>query len=102
VNHLITTRQDELIRICQKHRVRRLELFGSATRYQDETEVGDLDFLVEFADLGQTGYAEAYFGLLESLQELFDKPVDLVMLSAIKNPYLLESIEKSRTLLYAA
>ena len=30
------------------------------------------------------------------------RSVDLVMISAVKNPYFLESIEQSRTLLYAA
>ena len=47
-------------------------------------------------------YADTYFGLLEGLQELFKRNVDLVMISAVKNPYFLESIERSRTLLYAA
>lgn len=102
MNSLITTRSKELIRLCKLYRVRRLELFGSAVRNQNESDIGDLDFLVEFADLNQNEYAETYFGLLESLQDLFNKRVDLIMLSAVKNPYLIESIEKSRTVLYAA
>ncbi|HEY9871741.1 MAG TPA: nucleotidyltransferase domain-containing protein [Candidatus Obscuribacterales bacterium] len=102
MNRLIEEHRTELARLCQLHRVRRLELFGSATGTENESEIGDLDFLVEFADLDLTEYADAYFGFLECLQDLFHKRVDLVMLSAVKNPYLLESIEKSRTVLYAA
>lgn len=102
MNELITAHHTELLRLCRLYHVRRLELFGSAARSQGKTEIGDLDFLVDFANLDETGHAKAYFGLLESLQNLFDKPVDLVMLSAVKNPYLLQSIEKSRTVLYAA
>ena len=48
------------------------------------------------------GYANAYFSLRESLEALFGKPVDLVVASAIRNPFFLQAIEQSRTLLYAA
>ena len=41
-------------------------------------------------------------GLLESLEGLFGRHVDLVVASAITNPYFQETVEKSRTLLYAA
>lgn len=102
MNHLIEEHSDDVHRICRLHRVRRLELFGSAVINKQESEIGDLDFLVEFGDLGEDEYADAYFGLLESLQDLFHKPVDVVMLSAVKNPYFLQSIKGSRTVLYAA
>ncbi len=102
MNSMIAASNSELSLLCKRYHVRRLELFGSATKYNDLSNVNDLDFLVDFADLGRSGYGDAYFGLLESLQRLFNKPVDLVMLSAVKNPYLLESIEKSKTTLYAA
>jgi predicted nucleotidyltransferase len=80
-------------------------LTARALRFRDslrfEPSRSDLDFLVEFEDLGH-GYFDAYFGLLESLEALFDKPIDLVMSHAIRNPYFLEGIRDSRTLLYAA
>ena len=88
--------------LCRQFRVRRLELFGSAVGETFDPKKSDLDFLVDFEDLEPEEYADTYFGLLEGLQELFKRNVDLVMVSAIKNPYFLESIERSRTLLYAA
>ena len=57
---------------------------------------------MEFDDLREGEYADMYFGLAEALRDLFRRDVDLVVLSAVKNPYLRESIERSRTLLYAA
>ena len=63
-------------------------------------EASDLDFVVEFEPLPPGVYANTYFGLLEALQQLFDRPVDLVVESAIKNPYFLEAVEATRTLLY--
>ena len=102
MNSLIQAHQSELTSLCQRFHVRKLELFGSAAQDKDVASIGDLDFLVDFAEANQISRADAYFGLLESLQNLFNKPVDLVMLSAIKNPYLLQSIEKDRKTLYAA
>jgi hypothetical protein len=40
--------------------------------------------------------------LAEALAELFQRHVDLVVSSAVKNPYFRESLDRSRTLLYAA
>lgn len=88
--------------LCRKFRVRRLELFGSAAGEAFDPQTSDLDFLVEFEELKHGEYADTYFGLLEGLQELFQRNVDLVMVSAVKNPYFLKSIERTRTLLYAA
>jgi predicted nucleotidyltransferase len=57
---------------------------------------------VEFLPLAPGKYADAYFGFLESLQDLFGRPVDLVVASSIKNPYFREAAERTRALLYAA
>ena len=100
--HLISDQRDELGRLCECYRVRRLELFGSAAGEGFDAETGDLDFLVTFDNLGPGRYADAYFGLLEALESLFQKRVDLVVASAVNNPYFLEEIAKTRTLLYAA
>ena len=47
-------------------------------------------------------YADAYFGLREDLEGLFGRPVDLVMIAAVTNPYFLKNIESTRRVLYAA
>ena len=80
--------------------MRRLELFGSATSDDFDSAESDLDFLVEFNSLATGQYFESYFGLLEDLEKLFDRPVDLVVDSAIKNPYFRKSIERNQALLY--
>ena len=88
--------------LCRRFRVRRLELFGSAATGGFNPGSSDLDFLVSFDDLRPSEYADAYFGLLEELQRLFQRNVDLVVAGSVKNPYLLESVQRSLTLLYAA
>lgn len=91
-----------MVSLCRRFHVREMELFGSAASEHFDPCNSDLDFLVILEDLEPGEYAEAYFGLLEGLQYLFQRPVDLVVASTIKNPYFLEAIEKTRILLYAS
>lgn len=98
----VTRRKAEIAQLCHRYGVRRLELFGSAAAGTGRTGESDLDFLVEFDTLPAGAYADAFFGLLESLEQLFGRPVDLVVSSAIKNPYFRQAIEPTRVLLYAA
>lgn len=92
----------ELEGLCRRYRVRRLELFGSATTAAYRPDESDIDLLVEFEAAARPGYADRYFGLLESLEQLFGVPVDLVVATAIRNPYLLEAVTRTKALLYAA
>ena len=89
-------------KLCQQYQVSRLEVFGSAVQTgKFDSQQSDLDFLVEFKPLEMGRHADTYFGLRESLKELFHREVDLVMTCAIKNKYFLESIYKERQLIYA-
>ena len=99
----IVERRAELTRLCPQFGVRRLEVFGSAASGAFRSGESDLDFLVEFdAAATGTGYADRFFGLLESLEQLFGRRVDLVVGSAIRNPYFRESVDRTRALVYAA
>jgi predicted nucleotidyltransferase len=99
----LVARRAELEDLCRRFRVQRLEAFGSSVTGHFRPESSDLDFLVEFdASATGEGYADRYFGLLESLEDLFGRSVDLVVASAIKNPYFRESVERTKTLIYAA
>lgn len=101
MNALLEASRQELTQLCQRYGVRRLELFGSATRSDFDRETSDLDFLVDFHDMQPAAYADAYFGLLEALTQLFRRPVDLVTIRSVKNPYFLQGIAETRTVLYA-
>lgn len=99
---LVAQHRAELEALCRRFRVLRLELFGSAATGQDRPGESDLDFLVEFEPLPTGSYADTYFGFLEALESLFGRAVDLVIPSAITNPYFRQSVERTKTLLYAA
>jgi len=99
---IVESLRTELAAICRARRVRTLELFGSAASGGFDETRSDLDFLVEFLSLRDGEHADAYFGLLEDLETLFQRRIDLVMTRAIRNRYFAEGIQKSRTTLYAA
>ena len=99
---LIDDKQNELRVLCSRFGVKTLEVFGSAAQDEGFTERSDLDFLVEFLSMSPADHSDAYFGLLNSLKELFGRAVDLLEVKAIDNPYLLESINRHRVERYAA
>lgn len=102
MNRIIQEKQSQLEALCKQYHAKRLEVFGSVTRDDFNPAMSDLDFLVEFDELGVKNYADCYFGLLEALESLFSMPVELVVICSVKNPYFLQNIEKNRILLYAA
>ena len=101
---VIQQHRDALTELCRRFKVQRLELFGSAAATVEHFRVGDsdLDFLVEFLPLEPGAHADTYFGLMAALEDLFQCRIDLVMARAITNPYFLQSVNQTRTVLYAA
>ena len=99
---VIEARRTDLEDLCQRHGVARLALFGSALRDDFNPDTSDLDFAVEFSSMTPSEHAGAYFGLLEELESLFARRVDLVEFSAVRNPYLRREIEERQETLYAA
>jgi predicted nucleotidyltransferase len=99
---LIEEHRPELDDLCRRHHVSRLELFGSAVSGEFDAEASDLDFLVEFQPLEPRNRADAYFGLLHGLEDLFARKIDLVTIQAIRNPWFRRAVDRQGTVLYAA
>jgi uncharacterized protein len=97
----VVAQQDAIEELCRRYGVQSLYVFGSADR-DAMTDESDVDFLVTFDNPVIPGYADRYFGLLEGLEDLLGRRVDLVVESTISNPYFRKSVEQSRVLLYAA
>jgi predicted nucleotidyltransferase len=103
MTNIVQAKLAELSRLCSTYRARRLDVFGSATRDEDvDPTASDLDFLVEFEPMPPDEHADCYFGLLFALEDLFGCPVDLVEMTAVRNPYVRAEIERTRESLYAA
>jgi hypothetical protein len=85
--------------LCRKHNVKRLFVFGSVltNRFNKSS---DIDFIVDFSGVDLYDYADNYFDLKSSLEQLLNRNVDLLEEQAISNPFLRQSIDSSKQLVY--
>lgn len=90
---------EKVIDLCKKHRVTRLHAFGSVTSPQFNDE-SDIDLLVSFDKEYFEGYADNYFDLEEKLINLLHRKVDIVSEATLSNPYFIDSLNKSKQLIY--
>jgi uncharacterized protein len=90
-----------VIQACERFGVKRLYVFGSSLREDYQPGDSDIDLLVEFGPDESYALVDAYFGLLDELRGLLGE-VDLVMVGAVKNPYIARAIDHEKQLLYAA
>ena len=99
---LIEKSRPEVAVLCSRFSVQSLEVFGSAAGGKFDPSHSDIDFLVEFSQDDAGSLFHRYFGLLEALEQLFDRKVDLVSASALSNPYFIVAVNKSRQTVYAS
>jgi len=92
---------NQIRQLCLKHSVSELFVFGSIL-CDSFSEDSDIDFLVDFSNVSLEEYADNYFDLKFSLESLLDRDVDLLEKKALRNPYLLESIDSTKQLVYEA
>jgi uncharacterized protein len=90
---------DQIRALCYKHNVAKLFVFGSVMT-DKFSKSSDIDFLVDFSGVDLYNYADNYFDLKASLEKLLKRKVDLLEDKAVKNPYLRESIDSSKQIIY--
>jgi hypothetical protein len=85
--------------LCKKHGVEKLFVVGSVLtdRFKKNS---DIDFIVDFKGVDLYDYADNYFALKFSLENLLKRDVDLLEDKAINNPYLRQSLDLSKQLIY--
>ncbi len=86
--------------LCRRFHVQRLDVFGSAATGQFDPTHSDVDLLVRYEAEAGRDLVDDYFGLKDRLELLFQRPIDLVMESAIKNPYFRRQVEVERRPLF--
>ncbi|HIJ72592.1 MAG TPA: hypothetical protein HPP83_00690 [Candidatus Hydrogenedentes bacterium] len=86
--------------VCREVGVVRLDLFGSITKSGFGPE-SDVDVLARF-DRRPGRMFGRYFELKERLEEIFGRPVDVVIEDAVHNPYFREALQRTRVRVYEA
>jgi predicted nucleotidyltransferase len=97
----IETYNTELLDLCRRHYVRRLDVFGS-TATGEMKESSDVDLLVEFDEQVNPRRFDNYFEFLHELEKLFGRHVDLVEVGGLRNPYFIREVNATKRRIYAA
>lgn len=100
INNLIAAKVDTFIQLCVRHKVKYVYAFGSSTTDHFDDEISDIDLLVEIDDNNPLDRGEKLISLWDTFEAFFNKKVDLLTESSIKNPYLKENIDSTKVLIY--
>ena len=91
--------KNEINALCANHKVRTLYAFGSVLTPNFNSK-SDVDLIVDFKEIDVKDYADNYFDFKFSLQDIFNRPVDLLEEQAIKNPYFKEELNKKKVIVF--
>lgn len=99
MDQIIGQHTNRISNLCENHKVKSLYVFGSVltTEFNDES---DIDFIVDFLPQDVLEYADNYYELKFSLQEILKREIDLLEEKAIKNPYFRQVVNENKQLIY--
>ena len=89
-----------LFNLCRQNDVKTLYAFGSVLtdRFNEKS---DIDLIVNIDSNNPLDYADKYFNLKFAMQDLFNRPVDLLEEKAVRNQYLRKEIDSTKQIIYA-
>ncbi len=90
---------NDINKLCSAHKVRQFFAFGSVLTEKFNND-SDIDLVVDFEPIDVSLYADNYYDFKFSLQDILNRPVDLLEEKAIKNPYFKQTINQQRQLIY--
>jgi predicted nucleotidyltransferase len=100
---IIEQHRNEIIALCGAFGVEKLEVFGSVVTEEFDEARSDVDFIVHYRDDFDLGpWLQFHFELKARLADLLGRPVDLIMATNHRNPFIRQSINATRQVLYAA
>ena len=97
---IIEQNKDEIAELCKKHRVKRLDVFGSATTNAFDERSSDVDFIVTFEN-PEEGILYRYLNLADDLERLLKRKVDLLTERSVGSAEFRSEVERQRTPIYA-
>ena len=86
--------------LCKSYDVKTLYVFGSSINETFDDEKSDIDLLIEIATKDPIERGENLIKLWDKFELFFQREVDLLTTSSLKNPFLKKSIESSKLLIY--
>lgn len=86
--------------IFQLHKVEKAYLFGSVTTSNFSSQ-SDIDLLITFQEnIDPLERGDLWWSLYDTLRVHFDREIDLITESSLKNPYFIEEVNNTKQLIY--
>ena len=86
--------------LCKLYNVKNLYAFGSSTTDQFDENSSDIDLLIEIEENDPLERGEKLLAIWDKLEEFFQRKVDLLTQSSLKNPILKKNIDATKILIY--
>jgi hypothetical protein len=96
----ILKKQDDFSALCKTHKVKKLYAFGSSTNDRFKPKESDIDLLVEIDDDDPIERGEKLLSFWDRIESFFNRKVDLLTDSSLRNPFLRKSIDSTKVLIY--
>jgi len=90
---------EQINQLCNTHNVRSLFAFGSIVSGKLKPE-SDIDLIVDIDSKDPIDYSDNYFALKFELEDMLNRPIDLLEAKALKNPFLKKQIDNTKVLVY--
>jgi predicted nucleotidyltransferase len=96
----ILKKENDFNSLCKNHKVKTLYAFGSSTNNNFNPVESDIDLLVEIEDADPIERGEKLMSFWDRLESFFNRKVDLLTESSLRNPFLRKSIDSTKVLIY--
>jgi predicted nucleotidyltransferase len=99
VSDKVDFKSNEFIALCKSHKVKELYAFGSVVN-GNFTSKSDVDLLVEIDEPDPLNKGQLLLSFWNKLEQYFERKVDLLTFNSLRNPYLKDSINNTKRLIY--
>lgn len=97
---ILETYKKAIADICKTLRIKRMYVFGSATK-NTFNDTSDIDLLISFEDdISTEEYSDNYFILHQKLRDLLKREIDIITEKSLSNPYFIKKIDAEKLLIY--
>lgn len=96
----ISYKMAEFLSLCKSHHVKNLYAFGSSITNEFNEELSDIDLLIEIDKNDPIERGEILMNIWDKFEKFFQRKVDLLTNTSIKNPVLKKNIDSTKILIY--
>ena len=100
IEELINKDKKGFYKLCEDHNVKALFAFGSSVTDKFDFEKSDIDLMVEIEEPDPIEKGEKIMSVWDKMKEFFKRKVDLISNPTIRNPFLRQSIDNTKVLIY--